>query len=101
MPDDFSSSVFAEHLHTSFQLLTGGEPIPLELVLVKEARRSGNAEQFSVIFRGPRARPFQQGTHGLTHEKLGRLDLFLVPIGRDETGYRYEAVFSRLLPAKA
>jgi hypothetical protein len=33
----------------------------------------------------------------MKHEAIGDFELFLVPIGRDETGTFYEAVFNRLI----
>jgi hypothetical protein len=33
----------------------------------------------------------------MKHESIGDFDLFLVPIGRDESGTFYEAVFNRLI----
>ena len=51
-------------------------------------------EQFSVVFRGPVDRPLGQGTQDLHHAGLGGLALFLVPIGADADGFRYEAAFA-------
>lgn len=48
--------------------------------------------QFSLVFAGPLG--LSQGTYRLTHPELGDLDLFLVPIGRDGEGVRYEAAFA-------
>jgi hypothetical protein len=36
----------------------------------------------------------------MEHDVLGALDLFLVPIARDEDGFQYEAVFNRLHKVK-
>jgi hypothetical protein len=33
----------------------------------------------------------------MKHDSIGDFDLFLVPIGRDESGTFYEAVFNRLI----
>lgn len=38
-----------------------------------------------------------QGTFELEHEKLGTFPLFLVPIGPDHQGFRYQAVFNRFV----
>jgi hypothetical protein len=35
-----------------------------------------------------------QGIQRLSHAELGELDLFLVPIGPDAQGMRYEAAFA-------
>jgi hypothetical protein len=50
--------------------------------------------QFSVVFRGLMAPVLPQGTYHFTHAELGELDLFLVPIGPDSEGMRYEAAFA-------
>ncbi len=52
----------------------------------------GKREPFSIFLRcaGP---PVQQ-TYPVTHDKLGKLDLFLVPIEENKEGVLFEAVFS-------
>lgn len=49
--------------------------------------------QFSLVFRGPEP-VLPQGTYAVTHEAVGELELFLVPLGRDAEGVRYEAAFA-------
>jgi len=56
--------------------------------------RAGGRRPFSLIFRSPPAAPLPQRIYRLQHEELGPLDLFLVPIGPDEAGMCYEAVFT-------
>lgn len=91
---------FADCLHQSFRVVHGGaEVLDLRLTQVHEYLKSARQESFSIVFHGP-ASPFvPQGTYHLQNEKLGGLDLFLVPIGRDGNGFQYEAVFNRLIPA--
>ena len=48
------------------------------------------------MFRGPLDASLAQKAHAIEHDALGTGSLFLVPIGRDEGGYTYEAVFNRL-----
>jgi hypothetical protein len=50
--------------------------------------------QFSLVFQGPATQLLPQGTYRLAHAELGELELFLVPIGRDADGTRYEAAFA-------
>ncbi len=38
-----------------------------------------------------------QGTFDLEHDQIGSFALFLVPIGPDAEGMRYEAVFNRFV----
>jgi hypothetical protein len=49
---------------------------------------------FSLVFRSPPGAPLPQRIYRLHHDELGALDLFLVPIGPDDDGMLYEAVFS-------
>jgi hypothetical protein len=53
-------------------------------------------EQFSLMFQGPGEIFMPQGMYTLTHRTLGTFDLFLVPIGKDDNGFSYEAVFNTL-----
>jgi hypothetical protein len=49
---------------------------------------------FSLTFRGPGETLVPQGIRPLTHDELGELPIFLVPVARDPEGLRYQAVFS-------
>jgi Domain of unknown function (DUF6916) len=48
---------------------------------------------FSLVFTAPVDPMLPQGSRRLEHPSLGAFELFLVPIGRDERGVHYEAVF--------
>jgi len=62
-------------------------------VMESEAARLAR-NPFSLHFTGP-AEPFlPQRTYPMHHEKLGTLEIFLVPIGRTAGGFTYEAVFT-------
>jgi hypothetical protein len=51
-------------------------------------------EAFSVLFTGPADAPLPQQMYGMGHERLGDAEVFLVPIGLDDRGFHYEAVFN-------
>jgi hypothetical protein len=51
-------------------------------------------EQFSLTFRGPREPRLGQRIYALEHATLGVLELFLVPLGEDQSGRTYEAAFT-------
>ncbi|MEZ0578981.1 hypothetical protein [Nocardioides sp. MH1] len=51
-------------------------------------------QQFSLLFRGPADLQLLQGLWLLEHDGLGELALFLVPLGPDAEGPRYEAAFA-------
>jgi hypothetical protein len=48
-----------------------------------------------MIFKGPTSAPIEQKIYRLDHPALGPLDLFLVPIARDQAGVQYEAIVNR------
>jgi len=100
MADNLNSQVFSEHLQTTFRLcVEGAVPLPLELCAVTQNDQGPRVEQFSLLFRGPLKPHFPQGTYTVEHEKLGKFDLFLVPLGPDSAGMRYQAIFSRMRQA--
>jgi hypothetical protein len=59
-----------------------------------EPGEEGLRKPFSILFRNPdRQHYLPQRTYRLVHPHLGGMDLFLVPLGADAEGMRYEAVF--------
>jgi hypothetical protein len=97
MLQDLTPASFEAHLGTPFRIHYGG-PSPLEAVLYEvkahEPHPGPRAQPFSVYFRaaGPGALP--QRIYPVEHEHMGKLEIFLVPIGPDAQGMRYEAVFN-------
>src|SRR5262245_39838088 len=51
-------------------------------------------EPFSLIFRGPREYMLPQRIYRIEQAELAGVEIFLVPVGPDETGQRYEAIFN-------
>ena len=49
---------------------------------------------FSLIFIGPGDMILPQRLYQLTHEEMGEVTIFLVPIGKDQRGVLYQAVFN-------
>jgi len=92
---------FSKHLNTKFRVVNE-EPIELELTEVKgylsKAHEQTGMERFSAFFRGPADRYLRQQTYSMEHEQMGAFELFLVPVSRDESGLRYEAVFNYFKP---
>ena len=52
-------------------------------------------ESFSLVFNGPLDRPLRQQTYPFEHERIGRFDLFIVPISRERGALQYQAVINR------
>ena len=77
-----------------------GPDIPLSLVTAEPTRRDPTAQPtesgrpFSLLFKGPTDPQLTQGMHDLGHAEHPLTGVFLVPIGRNDDGFTYEAVFS-------
>jgi len=89
---------FAPHHGTTFRLFpTDGQAFDVELAEARSIGRSpspGMRDPFSLVFRSASKGHVPQRIYRLEHPVMGRLDLFLVPIGPDESGMRYEAIFA-------
>ncbi|HEX4607323.1 MAG TPA: hypothetical protein VH092_03880 [Urbifossiella sp.] len=79
----------------------GAEGLDLELLEVKPlpgpTPRPGHPPRrgpFSLQFLARTPLRLPQGTYPLAHDALGRLDVFLVPVGRDADGLVLEAIFT-------
>jgi hypothetical protein len=51
-------------------------------------------EPFTIHLLGPRDVRFSQGMYPFRHDELGELEMFIVPLGGQEDGLQYEAVFT-------
>lgn len=103
MIDKASASTFSPYLNQKFRMHIGpAEVMEIDLAeisdappaVAKAAAAYGRRAPFSLFFRGPLRPLMPQRIYTLEHAELGRFDLFLVPIGPDGTGMRYEAVFN-------
>lgn len=108
--DTLSAGDFRDALGERFEMAAwppaGGSGLSLEVELAEVTEQGGGLSNsfripFSVLFHGPLQPVQPQGMYRLEHERLGALDLFIVPVGPDEptepgakpTAMRYEAVF--------
>ena len=67
------------------------EPFEVELADVTEiAREPGGRAPFSLVFQGGPDPPLPQRIYRVENERLGAIEIFLVPSAAD----RYEAVFT-------
>ena len=57
------------------------------------ADEAGTRAPFSLLFLGPVEPVLPQRIYRLTHDTVGEIEIFIVPVGRDENGTTYEAVF--------
>lgn len=66
----------------------------IEVRQLSDQTGSAGRTPFSLLFACPGDTEPVQSTFRLEHEKTGELDVFLVPVGQDERGLLYEAVFT-------
>ena len=103
MLETFTVGTFAPHLGARFRIRPDGLE-PVEVVLIEATALGGGGggtgggpgrrTPFSIVFRGPRTPLLPQRIYPMEHDAIGTFDLFLVPIGPDQEGMRYEAVFT-------
>lgn len=95
---------FATHLYQPFQLqLNPLLTMSLALASVQDATQLRNEQkqqestkEFSVIFQGPQHPVLPTRTYQLSHPRLGKLNLLLVPHERRQTGMCYKAILPDL-----
>jgi hypothetical protein len=82
---------FAPLLHETFRISADDQAFDAQLVEVTGIpREPGGRAPFSLVFQGGPNPPLPQRIYRVEHERLGALEIFLVPIAAD----RYEAVFT-------
>src|SRR4051812_12435941 len=100
--ETFTLGSFTPLLGERFQLaLSGSDVIDLTLAEAdggrprsdEQADAGAGRSPFSIVFRGPLEPVLPQRIYGFRNETLGSSELFIVPIGPDDDGMRYEAVF--------
>ena len=98
MLESFTVDTFAGRIGERFLVrAVTDETTELELVEAAEVGpppQSGQRAPFSLVFRGPADPVLPQAIYEFAHDELGALEIFIVPIGRDESGTSYEAVFN-------
>lgn len=100
--DDLQHSFFQDYLDQDFQLSTAIDAdvppvLSVQLAQVEPHRTEPDGQQrhsFSLIFRGAMTALLSQQIYRLSHDTLGCMDIFLVPIGPDDKGMLYEAMFN-------
>lgn len=97
MTDQLTLDDFSELAEQEITLRFGDREQPARIIDTRETPGGlpGGRTPFSVVLRsGPPDHYWPQGTHTLLHPRRGELALFIVPIGPDEEGMRYEISFS-------
>jgi hypothetical protein len=96
-PANLTLETFAPAVGETFTV--GGEGgAKVELLLVEATPQDVGSHAprpaFSLLFQGPADPPLPQATYRFEHSSLGVMEIFIVPLGRDEHGATYEAFFA-------
>lgn len=95
---DYSLGMFEPLLGQTFEIGDERGTVPAVLIEASNLRETQGAgrlsRQFSLVWRGPPGQRLEQRIYTVRHPALGAQELFLVPIGADAEGIRYEAVFT-------
>ena len=97
MLDQLTKEHFAPHVGTAFHVrLNPQETVELTLaeVLGYPDHEGPRREPFSLVFRGAHRFVLPQQIYQVEHKGFTTLEIFLVPLGPDGQGMRYEAVFN-------
>ena len=97
MLDQLTKEQFLPHVGSTFQVrLNPQETVPLTLAEVSgyPDHEGPRREPFSLIFHGAHRFVLPQRIYPVEHTDFATLELFLVPLGPDGQGMRYEAVFN-------
>ena len=97
MLEKLTAGDFEEHIGSTFSLSAAPDGPQLTLVEVERGQRQPNAprtEPFGLLFTSETRSRLDQGTYALEHPAMGQFELFLVPIGPDQEGQRFEAIFN-------
>ena len=95
--DQIESTLFHPLLGQTFRLVAETTSLDLELVEVsanERLRRDNRRAPFALLFRATSGGHLPQRIYHLDHAQLGAMEIFLVPVRRDENGCYYEAIFN-------
>ena len=99
MSDMQTEAEYSKNLNTKFRLLVDA-PQPIDLTLVEvtprkvEPHEEPGMERFSAVFLGPREILLPQQIYRVSHPDMGEFDIFLVALGQEPEGFKYEAVYN-------
>jgi len=104
-PERLTYEFFSQWLKTTFRVGgDGGGPVELELreITPRQVFSSGGArnracETFALTFAGPADRLLPQRMYFFESERIGRFELFIVPVACDRNGALYQATFNRFV----
>jgi hypothetical protein len=96
--DPFTRSSFSPFVNSTFQVADGGRQVPVVLSRIDDifsTTPTTREDRFSLIFKGTNGPSLPQNTRRLAHTGRPTVDLFIVPVGKSDTGQTYQAIIHR------
>jgi Domain of unknown function (DUF6916) len=88
-------SDFSEYKDEIFNLVVeDGAPVSLRLTKVDQPKSADSPRPFALLFYGPPEPGLSQRIYRLENAGFGAIKIFLVPVGKTDDGYIYEALFN-------
>jgi hypothetical protein len=99
MSDDFSVERFLPYVGEVFHVVLGeGQEVPVLLSEISRLATDGDRRRtrvpFSLVFHAPRDVSLEQQVYRLEARGMDPFECFLVPIGPDQNGMRFEAIYT-------
>jgi hypothetical protein len=103
--EQLSFESFARLVKTTFRVwIDPQDSLDLELSEITPPRVASTAgtnrltyENFALVFLGPADRLLPQRIYWFESATIGRFELFIAPVSRDQNDTRYQATFNRLV----
>lgn len=100
MSDAIDLATFLPLVDQEFEVQceNGTETLPLVLFEATAMTRHDypgvSRDPFQIRFKGPLSQLLPQRIYSCSHDNLGAMEIFLVPIAQEADGYVYQAVFN-------
>lgn len=93
----FERDKFAEVIGSSFVVTANNVSADLVLKKVNELHETSGRQGFSIEFLAPENCNVAQGLYDLEHATLGKMQLFLVPVGQVKGRLQLQSIFNFLI----
>ena len=99
MLEQLTADDFRPYLNSKFHVTVdeADGALAVELIEVSDLGEAGSGprnQPFSLVFRGPRGLFLPQQIYTVSHDEMGPINIFLVPIRPDEKGMQLQAIFN-------
>jgi hypothetical protein len=96
-PVQLSRDLFTPTVGSVFGMRAPGcEAVPAVLTKITDRNGGLRTTQFSLLFRVPHGGPAEQNLYTLEHERIGSVQLLLVPVAAADDGVLFEAAIALL-----